>query len=74
MKKTINHRKTLAIAALAVSAIALTSCSSDGPGSRKAFDVELPDGGTVVCVGSSMDSSSGISCDWEGTRSGGDFG
>lgn len=68
-------KKLLVVIALA--AMLLTGCSSDAitetgtgtGGSLKTYNVDLPDGGTVLCVIFAAGYKGGLSCDWdEATR------
>lgn len=53
---------------VALAGVLLLAGCGDGAGGSgvKGVDVELPDGGTVVCV---SQGGGGIDCDWDGARS-----
>lgn len=61
-------RKLIAVAAIAMLAAGLAGCSQQYAPNGTGFNVmelELPGGGTVVCVGSS---GGGVDCDWDSVK------
>lgn len=47
---------------------AMTKTGTGNGGSLKTYDVDLPNGNTVLCVVYESGYAGGLSCDWDGTR------
>jgi hypothetical protein len=57
-------RKIIAVVVAGLAVLSLSACDADSTQNLVSRTVKLPDGRSVICVGNSFASGSGISCDW----------